>query len=56
MKNRYEFNPNGDLVHFIDDQERAVVPAAHIADYRQTYPDVPDPATASQSTGGGIVL
>lgn len=38
---RFEFDANGNLLHFVNDELRATVPADAIAAYRETYPDAP---------------
>jgi hypothetical protein len=46
--NRFEFDQNGNLLHFINDELRATVPAAGIAEYRKTYPDAPAKAPKAE--------
>lgn len=41
--NRYEFNDRGFLLHYINDELRATVPASSLDEYRLEWPDVPSP-------------
>lgn len=39
---RFEYDAEGNLNHYINDELRAIVPAAHVADYQTEWPDAPD--------------
>lgn len=41
MRVSYQYASNGDLQQYIDDELRAVVPAAHVEEFKQAWPDVP---------------
>jgi len=41
--NRFEYAEDGSLRHYINDELRAVVAAAHVEEYRATWPDAPEP-------------
>ncbi|MDD5328903.1 MAG: hypothetical protein PHX38_02785 [Sulfuricella sp.] len=44
--NKFVYDDKGNVFHYINDELRASVPAAHVDEYRAIWPDCPAPPTS----------